>query len=61
MAPKKKGTGKKGKGKGKKKSKKATTALEPVIKPETLIPKVTLSVHLASPLVDALRTLLRRS
>ena len=54
MPPKKKGTKKKGK--KKKGTKKTTTALEPVINPDSLIPKVTLSIRLASPLVDALGT-----
>ena len=52
MPPKKKGTKKKGK--KKKGTKKATTEDQPVIKPETLIPKVTLSIRLASPLAETL-------
>ena len=53
MPPKKKG---KKKGKKKKKVSKAPTDTQPVIKPEELIPKVTLSIHLVEPLTDALST-----
>ena len=53
MPPKVKGK-KKGKGKKKKKAAKAPIDTQPVIKPEELIPKVTLSIHLAAPLAEAL-------
>ncbi len=60
MPPKKTGKKKKGKGKGKGKkkgAKKTTTDSQPVINPDTLVPKVTLSVHLATPVADTLGTL----
>ena len=55
MPPKKK-DGKKKTKKKKKGSKKAPTESQPIINPDSLIPKVTLSIRLASPLTESLGT-----